>query len=87
MDLKNELTKLFAIGSAKERKSIYLHKPIIDAIELIADRTGKDFSELVALFLDKQLTDLVHLGYLEAPKVSDDKPKTPDLKSVKAEGA
>lgn len=70
MDIKLELTKLFATGSKKERKSIYMHKPLIDALDRLSDKTGKDFSELVCLFLDKGLTDMVDAGLLEAPASS-----------------
>ena len=88
MDIKSELSKLFATGSKKERKSIYMHKPLIDALDFLSEKTGKDFSELVCLFLDKELTDMVASGLLEAPNNSvdngSDKAKVRNLKTESA---
>lgn len=87
MGIKN-LTRLFKTGSAKTKTSLYLHDPIIEALEKIKAKTGDSVSDLVAEALDDYLTNLVELGLLEPPNGA--KPTEPNLtlaKTGKAEGA
>jgi hypothetical protein len=84
MDLK-KLTRLFKTGKDKEKTSLYLHKPILQALDTICERTGSSKSDLVCDILDEYLAKLVEAGYLEAPTIAN---KDVVLnKSTKVEGA
>jgi hypothetical protein len=63
------MNKLFKTGSIKDKTSLYLHRPIKEHIELLAERNGVSVSDFVADILDDYLTEYVNAGFLKAPAV------------------
>lgn len=83
------LNKMFKTGPEKEKTSLYLHKPICDALHTLSKKNGISVSDLVAEILDHYLTDYVNKGYLEAPNVPSEtlKPSKPPTVKSKSRGA
>lgn len=60
-------SKLFKRGKEKEKTSMMINKPIMDALRMLSDESGDSVSDIVCEFLDEYLTALVTAGVLQAP--------------------
>lgn len=62
--------RLFRRGSQKEKTSVSLHKPIVDALKTLSERSGDSMSDIISDVLDQYLSEMVEQGFLDKPKVS-----------------
>ena len=60
-------SKLFKRGKDKEKTSLMINKPILDALKMLSEESGDSVSDIVCEFLDEYLTALVNAGELLAP--------------------
>ena len=86
MVIKN-LTRRFNTGASTQKTSLYLHDPIIEALNKLKEKTGDSISDLVAEALDDYLTHLVELGHLEPPTTPQKDSSLILTKSDSTEGA